>query len=163
MNGRKQLEGVLHVIDTGRFTAALATTLLTVATPTVAWASDADRAGIRQALTTMFVAAREDDLDKFRSVVAPEFDSFDAGARFTGDELMRLIKEQHAKGWVYEWSLQKPDVRLHGETAFASYVNNGFVQDPAGKRTAVTWLESAFLRRHEGRWLISFFHSSRAK
>jgi len=37
-----------------------------------------------------------------------------------------------------EWSLQEPDIRLHGETAFASYENKGFVQDPAGKRTAVT-------------------------
>jgi Calcium/calmodulin dependent protein kinase II association domain len=146
-----------------RLAAAFVTTLLAVAVPAVARASDADRVGIREALTTMFDAAREDDLEKFRSVVAPEFDSFDAGARLTGDELMRLIKEQHAKGWVYEWNLQEPEIRLHGETALASYVNSGFVQDPAGMRTAVTWLESAFLRRHEGRWLISFFHSSRAK
>jgi ketosteroid isomerase-like protein len=145
------------------FASVLIATLLTVTAPVAAWASDADRAGIRLALTTMFDAARADDLDKFRSVVAPEFDSFDGGARFTGDELMRLIKEQHAKGWVYEWSLQEPDIRLHGETAFASYENKGFVQDPAGKRTAVTWLESAFLRKHDGRWLVSFFHSSRAK
>lgn len=145
------------------FAAALVTTLLTVTTPVGARASDADREGIRQALTSMFDALRADDLEKFRSVAAPEFRSFDAGARFTGDELMQLIKEQHAKGWVYEWNLQEPDIRLHGDTALAAYLNTGYVQDPAGKQTAVTWLESAFLRRHEGRWLISFFHSSRAK
>ena len=148
---------------TRRFAAAIIMALLVVTAPFAARASDADREGIRQALTSMFDALRADDLAKFRSVVAPEFDSFDAGARFTGDELMRLIKEQHAKGWVYEWNLQEPDIRLHGETAFASYENKGFVQDPVGKRTAVTWLESAFLRRHQGRWLISFLHSSRAK
>ena len=151
------------MLITRRFAAALVTTLLTVTTPVAARASDADRAEIRQALATMFDAARDDDMEKFRSVVAPEFHSFDAGARFTGDELMRLIKEQHAKGWVYEWNLQEPDIRLHGDTALAAYLNTGFVQDPTGKRTAVTWLESAFLRRHEGRWLISFFHSSRAQ
>ena len=145
------------------FAAALFTMLLAVTTPVAAWASDADREGIRQALTSMFDALRADDLEKFRSVVAPEFHSFDAGARFTGDELMRLIKEQHAKGWVYEWNPQEPDIRLHGDTALAAYLNTGFVQDPTGKRTAVTWLESAFLRRQQGRWLISFFHSSRAK
>jgi len=148
---------------TPRFAAALATMLLTVTTPAAAWASDADREGIRQALTSMFDALRADDLEKFRSIVAPEFHSFDAGARFTGDELVQLVKEQHAKGWVYEWNLQEPDIRLHGDTALAAYLNTGFVQDPTGKRSAVTWLESAFLRRHQGRWLISFFHSSRAQ
>lgn len=146
-----------------RLVAALVTTLLAMAAPGVAWTSDADRAGIRQVLASMFDALRADDLEKFRSVAAPEFRSFDAGARFTGDELVQLIKEQHAKGWVYEWNPQEPDIRLHGDTALAAYLNTGFVQDPTGKRTAVSWLESAFLRRQEGRWLISFFHSSRAK
>lgn len=145
------------------FAASLFTALLAVTTPVVAFASDADRDGIRQALSTMFDAAHADDLEKFRSVVAPDFDSFDGGAQLSGDELMQLIKTQHDKGWVYEWNLQEPDIRLHGDTAFAAYLNTGFVQDPSGKRTAVTWLESAFLRRQEGRWLISFFHSSRAK
>lgn len=151
------------MLVTRRFAAALFTTLLTVTTPVTARASDADRAGIRQTLATMFDALRMDDLEKFRSIVAPEFASFDGGTRFTGDELIQLIKEQHAKGWLYEWNIPEPEIRLHGETAFTSWVNSGFVQDPAGQRTAVTWLESAFLRRHEGRWLVSFFHSSRTK
>ena len=47
-----------HQFIARRFAAALVTTLLTVTTPVAARASDADREGIRQALTSMFEASR---------------------------------------------------------------------------------------------------------
>lgn len=125
-------------------------------------ASEADAAAIKATLAALFDAFRNDDAPKFRSVIAPGFTSFDGGARFDGEALMDLIAAKHTEGWIFDWNLREPDIRQHGEAAWAAFVNEGFVQDPAGKRTQVTWQESAFLRKHEGRWLIEFFHSSRA-
>ena len=75
-----------------------------------------------------------------------DFYSYDGGARFTGDELMALIKTAHASGKVFVWNVTKPEVRMHGDVAWITYVNEGSVKDASGTRN-VTWLESAFLGR----------------
>lgn len=144
-------------------TRLLLVTLLALATPLPAQAQEPDRAEIRQTLQDFFAAARSDDIVKFASLTTPDFHAFDGGAKFAGDELMRLIVRKHAEGWVFEWNLQEPHIGLHGDVAWASWLNVGSVREPGGTATEQTWQESAFLRRREGRWLIEFFHSSRAK
>ena len=126
-------------------------------------APEADVAEIRTTIATLYDALKRDDVATFRSVVAPGFYSFDGGARFAGDELMQLIIGRHADGWVFEWNLGEPEIAVHGDMAWATWLNQGFVQDPRGKRDAVAWLESAVLCKDAGRWRILFFHSSRAK
>jgi ketosteroid isomerase-like protein len=150
----------INVLDRITFAGLLMTASLVCGAAGPVVASEADASAITASLAALFDAFRNDDAAKFRSVVAPGFSSFDGGARFDGDALLKLIAAKHAEGWTYDWNLREPDIRQHGETAWAAYVNEGFV--PAGRRTQVTWQESAFLRRHEGRWLIEFFHSSRA-
>lgn len=126
-------------------------------------APDADVAEIRTTIATLFDALKRDDVLTFRSAVAPGFYSFDGGARFAGDELMRHIIGLHADGWVFEWNLGEPEIAVHGDTAWATWLNQGFVQDPPGNRKSVAWLESAVLSKDAGRWRILFFHSSRSK
>ena len=135
--------------------------LLLAATPVIAGTLSADEAAVVDALKTMYVAATNDDLEKFRTVAAPDFYSFDGGKRFSGDELMALIKKLHAEGEVYVWTVNEPEVHIDGNTAWITYVNRGSVTDSSGKED-VTWLESAVLRKHENTWLIHFFHSTRA-
>ena len=108
----------------------------------------------------MFVAAAQDDLALFRSVTLPEFYAFDVGKRFTGDELMALIKDAHADGKSYVWKVTEPQVYVDGTTAWVTYVNRGSVEDAAGRKD-VSWLESAVLRRADGAWRIHFLHSTR--
>ena len=138
-----------------------ATLLLLAATPLVAGPISTDDAAVIDAMKTMYVAALTDDLAKFYTVASPDFYAFDGGKRFTGNELMALIKKAHADGEVYVWTVNEPEVYVDGNTAWITFVNRGSVTDSAGK-TDVTWLESAILRKHENRWLIHFFHSSRA-
>lgn len=119
-----------------------------------------EEARVIEVMRTFYVAATNDDLEKFHSVVTHDFYSYDGGARFTGDELMALIKGAHASGKVFVWNVTKPEVRMHGDVAWITYVNEGSVKDASGTKN-VTWLESAFLRKEKDAWRIEFFHSTR--
>ena len=111
-------------------------------------------------VSTVFTAARTDDVAKFNSVIAPDFYIFDGGARFDGDALMALIKAQHAGGKRYEWNVTEPDVHISGNTAWIAYVNQGSISDASGTMNQ-KWLESVFLEKREGVWKIVFMHSTR--
>jgi ketosteroid isomerase-like protein len=119
-----------------------------------------EEARVIEVMRTFYVAATNDDLEKFHTVVTRDFYSYDRGARFTGDELMELIKKAHAAGKVFVWNVTKPEVRMHGDVAWITYVNEGSVKDASGTKN-VTWLESAFLRKENDSWRIEFFHSTR--
>jgi hypothetical protein len=119
-----------------------------------------DRAQIVDTVSTVFAAALIDDVRKFDSVIAPGFYIFDAGARFNGDDIMALIKAQHAAGKRYEWSVTEPDVHISGKTAWIAYVNQRSITDASGT-VKLSWLESAFLEKQAGVWKIVFMHSTR--
>ena len=44
--------------------------------------------------------------------------------------------------------------------AWITYVNRGSIKDASGTK-AVSWLESAVLRKENDSWRIQFFHSTR--
>ncbi len=119
-----------------------------------------EQARVVAALESMYRAAAADDLTLFHAVAAPDFYAFDNGKRFDGDALMRLIKDLHAAGKVYVWSVTEPQVRIFRDTAFVTYVNRGSIEDRSGKKD-LAWLESALLRKGDGRWRILFLHSTR--
>jgi ketosteroid isomerase-like protein len=120
----------------------------------------ADHAQIIDTVSTIFAAARTDDVAKFDSVIASDFYIYDGGARFNGDSVMTLIKAQHAAGKRYEWNVTEPDVHISGETAWIAYVNKGSITDASGTVNQ-NWLESAFLEKQAGLWKIVFMHSTR--
>jgi hypothetical protein len=111
-------------------------------------------------VSTIFTAARADDVAKFDSVIAPGFYIFDVGARFNGDTIMASIKALHAAGKRYEWNVTEPDVHITGNTAWIAYVNKGSISDASGTLNQ-NWLESAFLEKQAGTWKIVFMHSTR--
>ena len=120
-----------------------------------------DQAQVTETVRSMFAALAVDDFTTFRAVTTPDFYAYDVGKRFTGDELMILVKTAHAEGKVYLWSINEPEVHLHGNFAWITYVNNGSVKDAAGTKD-VTWLESAVLQKEKDVWRIRFLHSTRA-
>jgi uncharacterized protein DUF4440 len=120
----------------------------------------AEQSQIVDTVSTIFAAARTDDVAKFDSVIAPHFYIFDAGARFNGDSIMAFIKAQHLAGKRYEWNVTEPDVHVNGKTAWVAYVNKGSIGDAAGTVNQ-DWLESAFLQKQAGVWKIVFMHSTR--
>ena len=111
-------------------------------------------------VSTIFTAARADDVAKFNSVIASDFYIFDGGARFNAETIMAFIKAQHAAGKRYEWKVTEPDVHISGNTAWVAYVNKGSITDASGTVNQ-NWLESAFLEKQAGTWKIVFMHSTR--
>ena len=120
----------------------------------------ADQRQIVDTVSTIFAAARTDDVAKFDSVIASDFYIFDGGARFNGHTVMDFIKAQHAAGKRYEWNVTEPDVHISCNTAWIAYINKGSITDASGTINQ-TWLESAFLEKQAGTWKIVFMHSTR--
>jgi hypothetical protein len=120
----------------------------------------ADQTQIVNTVSTIFTAARMDDVAKFDSVIASDFYIYDGGVRFNGDAVMALIKALHAAGKRYEWNVTEPDVHISGNTAWIGYVNKGSITDASGT-VSQKWLESAFLQKQSGIWKIVFMHSTR--
>jgi hypothetical protein len=119
-----------------------------------------DQQQVVDTVSTVFTAARADDVAKFDSVIASDFYIFDGGARFNGNSIMTLIKAQHAAGKHYEWNVTEPDVHISGNGAWIAYVNKGSIIDASGTVNQ-NWLESAFLEKQAGAWKIVFMHSTR--
>ena len=119
-----------------------------------------DQQQVVDTVSTVFTAARADDVAKFDSVIASDFYIFDGGARFNGNSIMTLIKAQHAAGKHYEWNVTEPDVHISGNGAWIAYVNKGSIIDASGTVNQ-NWLESAFLEKQAGVWKIVFMHSTR--
>jgi|ERR1700730_2171717 ketosteroid isomerase-like protein len=120
----------------------------------------AEQTQIADTVSTIFIAARADDVAKFDSVIASDFYIFDGGARFNGNSIMSLIKAQHVAGKRYEWNVTEPDVHISGDTAWIAYINKGSITDASGTINQ-NWLESAFLQKQAGVWKIVFMHSTR--
>jgi hypothetical protein len=122
--------------------------------------SAAEQTQIINTVSTIFAAARTDDVAKFDSVIASGFYIFDGGARFDGDAIMTFIKAQHVAGKRYEWNVTEPDVHISGNSAWIAYVNKGSIDD-ASHTVNQNWLESAFLQKEAGIWKVVFMHSTR--
>ncbi len=120
----------------------------------------ADQTQVVKTVSTIFTAARADDVAKFDSVIASDFYIYDGGVRFNGDAVMAVIKAQHAAGKRFEWNVTEPDVHIIGNTAWIAYVNQGSITDASGILSQ-KWLESAFLQKQAGTWKIVFMHSTR--
>jgi ketosteroid isomerase-like protein len=150
-----------------QFPIALAVTFALIFSPNISTARaqqkslTSEEKQVVYTVSTIFTAARADDVAKFESVIASDFYIFDGGARFNGDSIMAFIKARHAEGKRYEWNVTEPDVHISGNTAWIAYVNKGSITDASGTVNQ-NWLESAFLEKQAGTWKIVFMHSTRA-
>lgn len=120
-----------------------------------------DEMAIVKTLEQMFSAGQRDDLDRFHAVTTKDFYAFDNGKRFDGDALMDIIKQYHAKGYQYIWSVTEPQVHVNCDIAWVTYVNKGSVKMPDGTLTSMMWLESAVMRWDGNQWRVRFLHSTR--
>jgi hypothetical protein len=109
----------------------------------------------------MFAALRSDNKERLQQITSPDFYAYDGGMRFTGPAMIDFIKQGHASGKRWEWSVTNPEVHVACNLAWITYVDQGSVEDSSG-RQALTWLESAILEYSNARWHIRFVHSTRA-
>lgn len=122
------------------------------------------KAQVVQTIQTMYDAATKDDITLFNKVTTPDFYAFDGGLQYPQDAIMKLIKQLHAKGMVFVWTVNEPQVQIacnsNPKIAWITYINRGSVIDNSGT-TKLQWLESAVLQKESGQWRIRFFHSTR--
>lgn len=117
---------------------------------------------VTETVRMMFAAFAADDFAKFHEVAAPDFYAFDGGERYEGDELIELLKKLHAGGKTFVWTITEPAVQVQGDVAWITYVNDGSIQDSSGTKK-MAWLESAVLRKKDGKWRVQFLHSTRVR
>lgn len=120
-----------------------------------------DKADVAAAVQGFFDALGVGEAGRLAETTTADFYAFDVGKRYTGPALAAVIAEAKATASVPVWSLQDMDIRLGCDTAWAAWINRGSV-GPRERPTPIVWLESAALRRVDGRWRLEFLHSSRA-
>jgi hypothetical protein len=125
--------------------------------------TEADKTAVADTLRTMYAAASVDDLTKLHTVVAPTFYAFDGGERYGSiDALMKVVKTMQDRGVKFVWNVKEPEVIVHCNEAWITYVNDGSMQMPDSAMPVPTkWLESAVLEKQGGSWKLVFFHSTR--
>jgi hypothetical protein len=74
--------------------------------------------------------------------------------------LIDLMKQAHAAGKVYAWTVNEPKVHTDGSMAWVTYTK-GSIKDAAEIKN-VSWLESVVLRKEQDNWRVQFLHSTRA-
>jgi hypothetical protein len=72
--------------------------------------SSSERQKVLDVIGTFFAAAHDDDLAKFKSIVASGVYAFENGARFYGDSIMTLTRNLHSAGKHYERNVTEPDI-----------------------------------------------------
>jgi hypothetical protein len=125
--------------------------------------TEADKAAVADTLRTLYAAATVDDFTKLHAVVAPTFYAFDGGAQYSSiGALMKVVKAFQDQGAKFVWNVTKPEVTVHCNEAWITYVNDGSIQMPGSAMpTPTKWLESAMLEKQKGLWKLVFFHSTR--
>ena len=125
--------------------------------------TDADKTAVANALRTLYAGATVDDMAQIHSVTSPTFYAFDGGQQYSSiDDLMKVVKTYQDQGVKFIWNVTKPQVTIHCNEAWITYVNDGSVQLPnITIPTPTQWLESAVLEKQDGTWKIVFFHSTR--
>ena len=114
------------------------------------------------AIPGLFTAAATDDAAAFQRVVTPDFEAYDNGQIYKGASLLTTVQGLHRAGVRIVWSLQEPQIDMHGNVAFAHWINRGSVDRGKGQGPQpVVWLESAYLETIDGVWRLKFLHSDR--
>jgi hypothetical protein len=142
------------------FAAALTLTGCTHLNQTACAGSPQAEADIERTVHAFFDALRKEDKAAFERLTTSTFYSFDVGKRYSGTELMDVVRDAHARGVQLNWSLGPLDTNLGCNVAWSAWENVGSAGMQPDVRP-VRWLESAVLVSQNGNWKVDFFHSQR--
>ena len=111
----------------------------------------------------IFAAIGDDDRGRLEQAFCDDFHAFENGVRVSRRELLDLMRDYHARGRRYRWSVVSPQVEVQGDLGIVVYVNRGSITEaPGGEPLPMSWLETALLRREASGWRLAFLHSTRA-
>jgi ketosteroid isomerase-like protein len=116
------------------------------------------------AIERVMVAVAQNDRARLDELLCDDFHAFENGVHMSGSELLDLMGSYYAKGKRYRWSVTSPQIESQGDFGAVVYLNVGsIIEAPGTEPIAMSWLETALLRRQDARWRLAFLHSTRAK
>jgi ketosteroid isomerase-like protein len=120
----------------------------------------ADELEIQKAIKAFYSTYfQERDKQKYRSLLTDDFTLLENGELMNADSVLAAMPKPEAP-------LKRADhfefksVTVHGDIAYAIYDLKSDITDK-GKSRIAHWLESAILRKVQGRWLMCLLHSTR--
>lgn len=118
---------------------------------------------VEKVIEDFFAALFPVDREQLARNVTDDFYLYDVGQTMTLEDLASAVERGMANGGNRSWILSGYRVSIDGDSATVIYHNSGDVIDAKGSRRTREWLESANLRRVDGRWRLSFLHSTGIK
>jgi ketosteroid isomerase-like protein len=118
-----------------------------------------DEATIKQTLIDWYAAYAGTDEAHYRTFLAEEYVLLENGELMGLDDDLKMMRNRPA-GFARKDAFDFRSVRLHGDLAYAVYFLESETVDEK-KIQRRRWLESAVLRRVDGRWRAALLHSTR--
>jgi hypothetical protein len=116
------------------------------------------------AIERVMVCVAENDRSHLDELLCEDFHAFENGVHLSGGELLDLMGSYYAEGKRYRWSVTSPQIEVQGDFGAVVYLNVGSITEaPGTEPIAMSWLETALLRRQDARWRLAFLHSTRAR
>lgn len=136
------------------------TAMLTSCGPTPAPANNAeDTAAVKQMLVDWYAAYSTTDEARYKEFMVEEYALLENGTIMGLEDDLKAMRER-PPGYRRKDAFDFRSVRLHGDLAYATYFLESEMVDDAQIRQR-KWLESAVLRRVDGRWRCALLHSTR--
>lgn len=118
-----------------------------------------DAAAVKQMLVDWYAAYSTTDEARYKEFMVEEYVLLENGTIQGLEDDLKAMRER-PPGYRRKDAFDFRSVRLHGDLAYATYFLESEMVDDAkiGQRK---WLESAVLRRVDGRWRCALLHSTR--
>jgi ketosteroid isomerase-like protein len=118
-----------------------------------------DTEAVKQMLVDWYRVYSTTDEARYKAFVADEYALLENGTIMGLEDDLKSMRER-PPGYRRTDAFDFRSVRLHGDLAYATYFLESEIADDT-KIARRKWLESALLRRVEGRWRCALLHSTR--
>jgi ketosteroid isomerase-like protein len=132
--------------------------LVTTSMAAVAAQTD-DAAAVRQAIIDNYALYSGTDFEKYRATLAPDYVLLEHGELMSAADDEKSMKTR-PPGFRRADAFDFKSVTIEGTLAYAVYFLTSDIADDK-RQIQRRWLESAILRRDNGRWLLALLHSTR--
>jgi ketosteroid isomerase-like protein len=135
--------------------------LLTAAFAQLIFGAQSESQRVEQTIQGFFKALSASDFQAVRNLCREDFVLFEDGRILSLAEFIEHMKTYAGKGSI---SYSLTDIKPTVEPPFAwATLRNKATISIVGLPPAMEWIESAVLKKQNGRWKIAFYHSSIAK
>jgi ketosteroid isomerase-like protein len=132
--------------------------LVTTSTAGVSEQTD-DPTTVRQAIIDNYALYRGTDFEKYRATLAPDYVLLEHGQLMNAADDEKSMKTR-PPGFKRTDAFDFRSTTVDGSFAYAVYFLTSDIADDK-RQVQRRWLESAVLRRDNGRWLLALLHSTR--